>query len=423
MGERQATEFLHEAMDIDAPSSDRVNRVHLVHQSFGDYVSGLVHGLHDIGLSVVVTTVSSGSARLTAPDVPDGVEHHQVSLPRFRHPMSPIGAARAVREILQVPADVVHWQAVGSPWVDLAYLAQMGKRPNVVTIHDMQPHPGDGTVLPLAFTAVHRLARRADQVTVHAPHIKTQAEAIGVDPGRVSVIAHGELATRYLPPERLPLAAPAPDPASDPTSNPASDPASNPASGPASNPAASPSVLFFGRAQGYKGLDVLIEAMRLVNRHGDRVDLVVAGSGPTIDELLPPDRPTPTWCRVIQGHVAREDVADLFGAATMVALPYREASQSGVAALAAGFGRPVVASRVPGLADIVIDGESGLLVEPSRPGELADAIVRLADDRALADQLAAGAHRHATGALSWTEIANQLHTVYDRAATYDRILG
>ncbi len=362
--------------------------MHLVHQSFGDYMSGLVHGLHAVGIDIVVTTVSTGSARLTAPDLPAAVEHRKVSIPRFRDPRSPLGALKEVRRLLSEPADVVHWQAAGSPWVDMAFSLIARNRPTVVTVHDMEPHPGDRNVLPGAFFAIHRLARRADQVTVHAPHIKTQAEQVGVDPGRVSIIAHGELATGYKTAAELPLP---------------------PGEG-------GPSVLFFGRAQGYKGLDVLWEAMKRLNE-GDRpIELVVAGSGPSLDEVLPTDAPLPTWCRVLRGHIPREDVVGLFGRASVVALPYREASQSGVAALAAGFGRPVVASSVPGLSDIVIDGETGLLVAPGKPDELADAIARLADQPKLSEALSAGAHRHAFAGLSWTRIAEQLWDVYDRAA-------
>lgn len=371
------------------PTADgaELRRVHLVHQSFGDYVSGLVGGLVDIGLEVTVTTVLSGQARLSAPSLPGSVTHRTVTLPRFRDPRSPLRAMAEIRRALAVPTDVVHWQAVGNPWVDAAFLVQSSRRPVVVTVHDMQPHPGDGTVLPGTFAAMQRVAARADRVTVHAPHVRDQGVAIGIDRDRISVIHHGELASIYRPVDELPF-----------------------------SPSTEPSVLFFGRVQGYKGLDVLLEAMALLDAEGAQARLIVAGSGATLDRLLPEGRPTPDWCTVLRGHIPRKDVPGLFERAAVVALPYHEASQSGVAALAAGFGRPVVATRTPGLADIVEEGRTGLLIPTGDAPALADAIGRITADPDLAATLCRGAWDHARGELSWSTIAGRLLDVYRQAA-------
>jgi glycosyltransferase involved in cell wall biosynthesis len=364
-------------------------RVHLVHQSFGDYVDGLLSGLRSLGpeaVDVRVTTISSGAAtrsRLRS----EPVDHRRLVVPRFRDPRSPIRSMGVVGRLLAEPCDVVHWQAAGNPWVDLAYLRHLLRRgrgtPSVVTVHDMTPHPGDATVLPGTFRVIHHLVRRADRVVVHAPHIRDQAIAIGAEPDRVRILAHGELGTRYLPADRLPL------PPSD-----------------------EPVVLFFGRAQGYKGLDLAAEAMPAVAAAVPGARLVVAGSGPSIDQVFPPDRALPPWCELHRGPVPDDLVPELYRRARVVVLPYREASQSGVAALAAGLGRPVVASRVPGLADIVEDGHSGLLVDAGSAPALAAALTRVLSDRDLADRLSAGAHRVATTTLSWPTIAAELVGLY-----------
>lgn len=365
-------------------------QVHLVHQSFGDYVAGLVSGFDGTpagdDVELRVTTISTGSATLgRLRSAPGGHDH--IQLPRFRDPRSPVEAFRAVRRVLARDCDVIHWQAAGSPWVDTAFSLLMGRRPTVVTVHDMVSHPGDANVLPGTFAAIGRLVRRADRVTVHAPHVGHQAMAAGADPAKVSVVAHGELGTRYAPPAELPLA-----------------------------PSGEPEVLFFGRAQGYKGLDVLVEAMTLVRTRVPSARLVVAGSGPSLDELFPAGEPLPAHCQVYRGVVPPELVLDLFRRAAVVALPYREASQSGVGALAAGLGRPVVASRVPGLTEMVSDGVTGLLVDPDDPPVLAEALVRMMTDDGLRLRLAAGAYEAASTHLAWPVIAEQLVGVYRAAA-------
>ncbi len=64
----------------------------------------------------------------------------------------------------------------------------------------------------------------------------------------------------------------------------------------------------------------------------------------------------------------------------MVALPYTEASQSGVVSTAYGFGKPVVVTDVGSIPEIVDDGVTGLIVPPRDPAALAEAIIRLLKD-------------------------------------------
>jgi glycosyltransferase involved in cell wall biosynthesis len=93
------------------------------------------------------------------------------------------------------------------------------------------------------------------------------------------------------------------------------------------------------------------------------------------------------------GYVAIEDVAPLFDSARVVATPYIRATQSGVAHLAYTFGRPVVASAVGDLPDVIQDDVTGLLVEPEDVEGLAVAIVKLLRDPALAARLGAAGER------------------------------
>jgi len=140
-----------------------------------------------------------------------------------------------------------------------------------------------------------------------------------------------------------------------------------------------PTVLFFGYVRRYKGLPVLVRAMAEV-LHERPCRLLVVG------EFYHDRRETEALVRelgignsvtLVDRYVANEEVGLYFAASDLVALPYRTASQSGVAQIAFAFGKPVVATRVGGLPEVVEDGVTGALVPPDDPHALAAAILHL----------------------------------------------
>ena len=141
-------------------------------------------------------------------------------------------------------------------------------------------------------------------------------------------------------------------------------------------------ILFFGYVRPYKGLADLLEALRRA-RPGSWDRLCVVG------EFYEPKERYDAWLSdpalrdritLVDRYVSNEEVASWFAAADVVALPYRSATGSGIAQIAYGAGVPVIATRTGGLEDVVEDGVSGLLVEPSHPHALARAVERYFDE-------------------------------------------
>jgi glycosyltransferase involved in cell wall biosynthesis len=153
-------------------------------------------------------------------------------------------------------------------------------------------------------------------------------------------------------------------------------------------------LLTFGSVRPYKGVDLALEALALVDPALD-IRLVVAGRfWNCADELrAQADRlGLDGRLQLRDEFVSGPQTALLFGAADAALLPYRSASQSGVVQLAFAYGRPVIATRVGGLPAAVEDGRDGILCEPGDPAALARAIERMAHDRAaLAEGVRAGA--------------------------------
>jgi len=137
-----------------------------------------------------------------------------------------------------------------------------------------------------------------------------------------------------------------------------------------------------------KGIDVLLDALARLADDGLRPALWIAGQGPARPALEKQARELGLDHQVrFLGE--RSDIADLLAACDVFILPSRHEGL-GVAALEAmAAARPVVATRVGGLAEAVVDERTGLLVPPDDPGALADALARLLHDPALRERLAA----------------------------------
>jgi len=148
----------------------------------------------------------------------------------------------------------------------------------------------------------------------------------------------------------------------------------------------------FGAVRPYKGVDIGIEALARVDP-ALSVRLVVAGrfwEGRAELEAQIQRLGLEHRVELRDRYVSNEEAALLFESSDAALLPYRSASQSGVAALAFAHGRPVIATRVGGLPAAVNDGEDGLLCAAEDPDDLARAIERMAVER---NTLAEGVRR------------------------------
>jgi glycosyltransferase involved in cell wall biosynthesis len=166
-------------------------------------------------------------------------------------------------------------------------------------------------------------------------------------------------------------------------------PASSPAGPPASR---RPTALFFGHIRPFKGLDIALEAWKKLKTD---VTLVVAGE-PWFG-FKPEPQPN---VRFDLRFIPDAEVAKVFEAADVVIAPYRAEAQSGVAMTAFHFGKPVIATRVGGLPDI-IDDRNGILIPPEDPDALARAVDEFftTRDRAAMGRAAAESGRR----FSWAE--------------------
>lgn len=146
--------------------------------------------------------------------------------------------------------------------------------------------------------------------------------------------------------------------------------------------------LFFGTISKYKGLEILADAYALAKEQCPDISLTVVGNGdfsPYQDKYKQLEEMDVT---IVNRWIKDEEVESFFtGDNLVLVLPYIDATQSGVALVAMEYGVPMIATRTGGLEEQIQNGETGLLVEPSSVAELAEAIVKLANEHELRESI------------------------------------
>ncbi len=137
-------------------------------------------------------------------------------------------------------------------------------------------------------------------------------------------------------------------------------------------------ILFFGFIRAYKGLDILIKSLSLIDKSFN-IKLIVAGEFYSDEEKyfdLIKRLGLKDEIILKSNFIPTSDVKYYFSAADAVVLPYRSATQSGIVQIAVNFSKPVIAANVGGISEVIKDEVSGFIVEKENPVLLAKAIER-----------------------------------------------
>jgi glycosyltransferase involved in cell wall biosynthesis len=316
---------------------------------------------------------------------PEGYERHEVFLSRAGRLGGPARSRlrRILKAIEYLPSvgrmlghldherpDVVHVQWLPRPELDRRWVRRLaGAHASVFTAHDVVPRR------ERALSHWAPTLNLFDRVVVHSARGERQLAELGVEPAKLRRIPHPVFEGSDLGPPN------------------------------------GRTLLFFGLIRDYKGLDVLVRALRSI----PDARLVVAGD--PVDSVAPV-RELADRLGVDEridwrlGFLPDEDVPGLMQRATAVVLPYRQLDSSGVLATAIGYRRPVVTTDVGSLGEIVRAHEAGLVVPPDDEAELAAACAQLLDDGAALERAYRGAQK-AAEVLTWDASAATHERVYE----------
>lgn len=356
----------------------------------------LILALRERGYDITVIT-SHGRK-----DLPDAEEFHGVRV--FRFPFMDALLNRNIplilriqREVARIAADFrpdVHYVNFGGPVpISFFYLRTAGSAPAPVllTLHNSVAglDAGESTILGQVF-------KKADWVTACSAAVLGDARSL--DPtirARSSVVYYG-LDAPGLEPEPLDFDEPV--------------------------------VMCLGRVVEEKGFDIALSAFASFRVRYPKARLVLVGDGSSLSALRQQAADLGLDGRMdFRGEVSPVHVPALINTACMVVVPSRWREAFGLVALeAAQMGRPVVATRVGGLPEAVLDGETGLVVQKDDPRVLFDAMAYLMEHPERARAMGKAARKRALESFSGATYADaydvlfrRLHSMSQVSATED----
>ncbi len=299
--------------------------------------------------------------------------------------------ARPLRAIhRRWPFDVIHaHMLVPDGWAAAQAGAELGV-PVVATAHraDVLDVPARG---PRSRDRVAEAVERLDQICAVSASIGDAAASLGAPRRPVQVVANGADTSVFL-------------------ARSASE-----ARGRLGLPDDGPIVTFVGKLVPRKGVDTLIEAIGILGRRPAGAPLLVAaGIGEMRPQLERRAAELGVGDRVrFVGKIAHDEVGWWMSAGDVFVLPSLSEGLPTVVCEAMNCGRPVVATAVDGTPEIVRDGETGILVPPSDPAALAEALARILDDGALAEAMSRAALRIGRDEYTWTANARRMTVIYE----------
>lgn len=184
-----------------------------------------------------------------------------------------------------------------------------------------------------------------------------------------------------------------------------------------------PMVLFAGRLEWEKGVQTLVEAMPRLRRRFPALRLVVVGKGSQLEMLQTLARKLRVARSVeFTGWLTEAELRAVSAAADVAVVPSVYEPFGLVALEAAALGTPVVVSDTGGLAEIVVNGETGLTFPPLDAAALADAVTQVLRSDVLARRVVRTAREVLARDYAWPLLAERTVAVYERAVREERAL-
>jgi starch synthase len=285
-----------------------------------------------------------------------------------------------LRHILDINPDVIHITIRHPLTLPLLPIFRALKIPVILTVHDVECHVGERSLI--AEISTWFSTKLSNAIFIHDEKSKTKLISRGVPEAKLHTIPHGDYSffTNYK------------------TNVEESE---------------NNTVLFFGRILKYKGLEYLIKAEPNISKTIPGFKIIIAGEGDFSEYenmIVNRDR-----YEIINEYIPDTLVPDLFTRATVVILPYIEASQTGIVPIAYAFKKPVIATDVGALSEVVENGVTGLIVSPGDVDALSKSVIYLLENALLPKRMGMAGYNKMCREMSWDSISKRLLMTYTKA--------
>ncbi|MDD5432012.1 MAG: glycosyltransferase family 4 protein [Candidatus Omnitrophica bacterium] len=353
-------------------------KVALVAFWYIEYTIELANALADLEGTEIVLFVPERLACKYSSQISSLLKLKTFKYRRMSNPINFFVISGVFLKLNKLKPSIIHVQG-GNVWFNFLLPLLNKQSKLIVTIHDVTPHEGDKmtSILPLR----ERIIRFADGFIVHGNKIKDEfIRKYKADLKKVAVIPHGEFSIFSRIDNQLIEEEEA-------------------------------TVLFFGRILEYKGLQYLIKAEPLIKKEIPNIKICIAGEGELLKEYekLIVNR---TSFEIINSYIDNNKVSQLFQKCCLVVLPYIEASQSGIVPIAYAFKKPVIATSVGSLPEVVKDGVTGFIISPRDINSLAEKVIFLIKNKEKRLLMGKNSFHMTKNELSWIEVATKTLNFY-----------
>lgn len=362
-------------------------KITLISLHFAEYSFSLARALAELNHDVLLILGYDNANNEFSEDTPKtngNLKVEYIMHKQLKNPTCFYNTYKLLKLINDFSADIVHLQETYQDYLLLTIaLLKFKKNRLVLTVHDHKPHSGKDSNLGRKAFYRDWLRNKADHIIVHGQEIKNELSKIRPT-FNISSVMHGALGC--------------------------------------DSDVADPGwidgyLLFFGRIEAYKGLGIFIESVKQLNLEGFNVKGVIAGRGSELEQYRS-DIENNQQFILKESYIDRKDLPALFYSANIVVLPYLDGTQSGVAAIAARYGRTVIATNVGSIPEMVKDDETGLIIDANSVDSLNEAIKRALENPCFLKTLSRNATKASETWLSWKSIAKDTFDVYSSFKKY-----
>ncbi|MFC1725420.1 glycosyltransferase family 4 protein [candidate division KSB1 bacterium] len=364
----------------------------------GHYVFSLAKAVSKLDIEFFLISPKRTDFNLASYNIPVKykiIPHYKFNNPILKSVIYLISRLRVLFFLLRLKPDIVHFHEIKLPFLDNFIFRILKSRgiKTILTLHHLRLF--DFNISKRSFSRLYSIC---DGLILHSEANKNALinEYSFTDTERIAVIPHGEYSalfknagTKNECRQKLNI---------EKDKN---------------------VLLFFGYIRKYKGLDILLKAFTRVIEKENNFILIVAGN-PKEDMnfyyQLINEKKIEEKIQFHPRYIEMDEIPVFFTASDCVILPYRDIFQSGLALLSYAYSRPVIATRVGGLPEIVEDGKTGILVQPEDPEELAETILKTFKNKASLIEMGNYADRYSKEHFSWDRIAEDTLDFYKKSA-------